>query len=622
MLDHTSKASVDARVTHSDFELSVNFQDKRIEGWAEMQVQLNSKSAKELVLDTGAGLTIHSAALIMPEGEQPLQFVFGEPHKVLGTALKISLPEGLSEPVRVGVRFTTPPSSSAVQWLEPSQTAGGVHPYLFTQCQAIHARALVPCQDTPSAKMSYTAAVRVPKPLTALMSAVPEDNPESRGLRHLGDSPSESQVFYFTQKVPIPPYLLALAVGELEARELSPRSRVWSEPSMVDAGAYEFADTAKYLEAGESIAGPYVWGRYDLLLLPPSFPYGGMENPCLTFVTPTLLAGDRSLTNVIAHEIAHSWTGNLVTNSTWEHFWLNEGFTVLLERKIMRKLHGEPTFQFHASNGSVFLSEDIARFGENHPYTRLVPDLSGGTDPDDVFSKVPYEKGFYFLYYLQTLVGGHEAFDAFFRAYLKEYQFKTVTSEGFREFFMKYFHDNPAVQQVDWDTWYYAPGNPPVTHSYDTSLSEQAYALAMKWHTADVMGIGRAPDGVSKKDIEGWSSDQIVAFLEKLGQYRSAQPMHADNTRRLVELYGLLDTKNAEIRSAFFKLALAAEDQTVLPHVLDMLATQGRMKYLRPLFRALFKSKMGKDAAIEAFKQNEDSYHPIAKKMVAADLGL
>jgi len=632
--DHSSLSNFrDLRVTHSDFELDVNFDSKTIEGYVVLDALVEGEGVSELVLDTSTGLTIHAAHLLAgPGAPTPLSLAWGEEHKVLGKPLRLALPAGGQAPavgsrVKVGVRFTTGPTSSAVQWLAPAQTAGGTHPYLFTQCQAIHARALLPCQDSPGAKMSYAARVRVPAPLTALMSAVADEAAQDQGqaLEHLADvkPPGPTRTFAFTQKVPIPPYLLALAVGDLAARDLSPRSRVWSEPCMVEAGAYEFADTAKFLDAGEAIAGEYVWGRYDLLLLPPSFPYGGMENPCLTFVTPTLLAGDRSLTNVVAHEIAHSWTGNLVTNATWEHFWCNEGFTVLLERKILGRLHGPQTFQFHAANGAVALEDDVKRIGATHPHTRLVPDLTGGVDPDDVFSKVPYEKGFYLLYHLQELVGGEEKFDPFLRAYLTLFKFKTVTSDGFKEFFLTHFKDVDAVKSIDWEAWFYQPGMPPVTNAYDTTLGTQALDLAKRWHTCDVMGIGSdGPEGASPSDVAGWSSEQMVAFLDKLGQYRALQPLHARVTGALASLYGLYSSKNTEIRAAFYKLAIAAEDPAVLPHAADLLKSQGRMKFLRPLYRALYKSKMGKQLALDTFTANRASYHPIAQKMVAADLGL
>ncbi|GLC43936.1 hypothetical protein PLESTB_000211500 [Pleodorina starrii] len=643
------------RVTHSDFELDVNLDKKVIEGYVKLDAVCEVDAPTRLLLDT-RDLTIHAVeALPRGSGGQggqqaavdaaaakavPLPFRFEEPHKVLGSALVVDLPapggSSGSSPLgpltrgsvlSIGVRFTTSPSSSAVQFLAPAQTHGGTHPYLFTQCQAIHARSLVPCQDSPGAKMSYTAVVRVPQPLTALMSAVPrEQHPgEGAGLPHLSDvqPPYPTNVFSFVQKVPIPPYLLALAVGELAGVDVGPRTRVWSEPGMVAAGAHEFADTAKFLEAGEAIAGEYVWGRYDLLLLPPSFPYGGMENPCLTFVTPTLLAGDRSLTNVVAHEIAHSWTGNLVTNASWEHFWLNEGFTVFLERKILGRLHGAPTFGFHAAQGAVKLAAEVERLGADNPYTRLVPDLSGGVDPDDVFSSIPYEKGFYFLYYLQELVGGPAAFDPFLAAYISAHRHATLTSDQFRKFFEAYFKDVPASRSVDWDTWFFAPGMPPVTNSYDTSLAQQAYDLAMRWHTCDVMGIGSdGPPGASPADVSGWSSEQMVAFLDKLGQFRAPQPMHSRVTKKLAEMYGIYESNNAEIRFSFFKLAIPAEDDSALPAAAAMLRNQGRMKFLRPLYRALHRSRGGRALAEETFAAAGPSYHPIARKMVAADLGL
>ncbi|GIL75506.1 hypothetical protein Vretifemale_5282 [Volvox reticuliferus] len=636
--DHSSRSNFnDIRVIHSDFELDVNLDKKIIEGYVKLNVVADRGSPSHLLLDT-RDLTIHRVELLSPlqsptgeGGPIPLKFQLDEPHKVLGSALRVDLPADLvgtlthGSRLSLGVRFTTSPSSSAVQFLDPAQTAGGRHPYLFTQCQAIHARSLVPCQDSPGAKMTYSAVVRVPQPLTALMSAVPDDELPAGGLPHLADvePPYPTSLFAFQQKVPIAPYLLALAVGELSSATLGPRTRVWSEPSMVEAGAHEFADTAKFLEAGEAIAGEYLWGRYDLLLLPPSFPYGGMENPCLTFVTPTLLAGDRSLTNVVAHEIAHSWTGNLVTNATWEHFWLNEGFTVFLERKILGRLYGPATFQFHAAQGAVKLAAEVERLGADNPYTRLVPDLSGGVDPDDVFSSIPYEKGFYFLYYLQELVGGADVFDPFLAAYIMAHRHKTLTSADFRNFFGEYFNKVPAAQDVDWNTWFFSPGMPPVTNTYDTSLAQQAYDLAMKWHTCDVMGIGSdGPEGASPAVVAGWSSEQMVAFLDKLGQFRAPQPMHRTVTKRLAELYGIYDSNNAEIRYSFFKLAIPAEDDQALSATAAMLRNQGRMKFLRPLYRALHRSKAGRQLAEDTFAEVGMSYHPIARKMVASDLGI
>jgi len=485
-------------------------------------------------------------------------------------------------------------------------------PFLAAR-QAIHARSFFPCQDTPGVKATYTAAVTVPDGLRALMSAIPLDDgvPRDGGLR----------TYRFEQKVPIPSYLVALAVGALESRDIGPRSRVWSEPSMVDAGAHEFAETEAFLAAGEEVAGPYLWGRYDLLLLPPSFPYGGMENPCLTFVTPTLLAGDRSLANVVAHEIAHSWFGNLITNVTWEHFWLNEGWTVFMERKILGRVYGEKTLQFHAAMGYVDLREAVDSIGRDHGFTRLVPDLSGGLDPDDAFSKVPYEKGFYFLYYLQGLVGV-EDFEAFMKDYVQRFKFETVSSEEFKAFFTAYFTSRTELEAVDWDVWLYSPGLPPVENSYDHTLADASMNLAKSWHTCDIMGIGgEPPKAASPSDLDGWSSLQVVLFLDKLGEFRSMTPLSPVITRKMNEFYKLDDSNNTEIRCSWYLLCIKAGDETVLPKVTNLLREQGRMKFLRPLYRALFRSEATKQLALETFADLRDTYHPIASKMLSSDLG-
>jgi len=289
-----------AHVTHCEFDLRVDFGVKSVHGTATLEATVGPDSAAEtLVLDT-RDLVIESCTV---DGVSTTFQLQAEPHPVMGASLTIFLPGPKlpGQKFSAAIKYATTPESSGLQWLRPEQTAGGKHPYLFSQFQAIHARSFFPCQDCPSAKMTYAARVATPAPLVALMSAVPVGDPTPP----LSDD--GFRTFSFTQTVPIPPYLLAIAVGNLESRDIGPRSRVWSEPETVEAGEYEFGETEDFLQAAEKVAGPYVWGRYDLLLLPPSFPYGGMENPCLTFVTPTLLAGDRSQANVIAHEIGTYW---------------------------------------------------------------------------------------------------------------------------------------------------------------------------------------------------------------------------------------------------------------------------------------------------------------------------
>ena len=491
---------------------------------------------------------------------------------------------------------------------------------------------------------SYAATVTVPAQLTALMSAVAVDDgdaPASLLAAAACDAASphgaaaaakaaypgseSTRTFRFVQRVPVAPYLIALAAGELSSRELGPRSRVWSEPSMVAAGEHEFADTEAFVAAAESVVGPYVWGRYDLLLLPPSFPYGGMENPCLTFVTPTLLAGDRSLANVVAHEVAHSWSGNLVTNASWGDFWLNEGLTVFLERKILQRLRGDGVWAFHAAGGWRSLKEEVARLGAEHPYTRLVVDLSGGADPDDAFSRIPYEKGFAFLVHLERCAGGPAAFEAFLRdAYLPRFAYGAVDTAAFRSSYDAAF---PAASAgVDWQAWLHAPGMPPddVAAGYDTSLRNASDAAAMAWHTCDVLATGTpaAPGGWPLAATFA-SSEQLVAFLERLAELRSATPLALPAVRALDAAYALSVTRNAEVRAAWLRLRVAAGDVACLDAAAAFLTEQGRMKYLRPLYRQLRRSKAPqlRAAAADIFARARGAYHPIAAKMVAQDLG-
>jgi leukotriene-A4 hydrolase len=539
-------------------------------------------------------------------------------HEAFGRALHVEIPEAerlARHMFTAVVHYETSPSASAVQWLQPEQTAGKAHPYLFTQCQAIHARSLVPCQDCPSAKVTYSADVAVPAALTALMSAFASTDPAApakpAGPTSAAPQPAAGErVFSFVQPVPMPSYLIALAVGNLTSKDIGPRSRVWSEPETVEAGAYEFAETEQFLATGEEIAGPYVWTRYDILLLPPSFPYGGMENPMLTFVTPTLLAGDRSLANVVAHEIAHSWTGNLVTNKFWADFWLNEGCTVMIERKILSRLKGESHFHLEALIGLKALHESVESQGPKSQLTALRPCLCG-IDPDDAFSSVPYEKGFNFLVYLENLVGGKAEFEPFFKSYIANFAFRTVTSDDFRSYFEGYFRSRglgDKLKTIDWDDWLYTPGMPTVSNAFDTSAAEATGALLAKW----VDGKGAS---CCKDDMAHWGTREKVMFLEKA---QAHAPVAAELLDALDATYSLTQIRNSEVRFRWQMLQLLSNDKRCFPHVAAFLAEQGRMKFIRPLYRQL--AKVDKQFARDTFAKYEKSYHPIGAKMVAKDL--
>ncbi|CAB9526220.1 Leukotriene A-4 hydrolase [Seminavis robusta] len=591
-------------VKHIDWEVTVDFDASILHGSASYTLEYVTPGSRVVRLDTNF---LKIFKVVDPATGEALSFTHhpGIPNKsYLGRQLSISLPTTSIEKVKVF--YQTTKQSSAVQWLPPEQTAGAKHPYLFTQCQAIHARALIPCQDRPGIKATYSAKVTVPSWATCVMSAVMKKE----------ETNDKTKIFYWDQPVPISSYLIAMAVGELTKIDISERCAVWSEPSVVKQAAWEFSQTEDFLKIAEEIAGkPYVWGRYDLLCLPPSFPYGGMENPCLTFVTPTLLAGDRSLADVVAHEIAHSWTGNLVTNSTWDHFWLNEGWTTWFQRKIMARIHKDDKFlHFDAIGGYKTLTDTIKREVPDE-FSRLVLDV-GDLDPDDSYSSVAYEKGFNLLFALETRVGTPE-FEKFFQAYVSKFASKTVTSEEFRAFFNQHFKTNAKVKDFDWNTWFYSSGMPPEKPQFDRTLAEASEKLAIAWFEVD-----RSGNMVPSVNLKDWSSDQITCFLDALLDLCEDQPLKLDTLKAMKQQYGFESTKNSEVLFRFCELAIASEDKDIVPIALRFVTTQGRMKFTRPLYKALFRSKMASDLAVETFLANKHIYHPICTKMVASDLSV
>uniref|UniRef100_A0A8B9GPR8 Leukotriene A-4 hydrolase n=1 Tax=Astyanax mexicanus TaxID=7994 RepID=A0A8B9GPR8_ASTMX len=531
--DHCSFSSFSKCLTrHLNLSLQADFSSRVLRGRVALTVEVLEDKFSSLTLDT-KDLKIFKVSA----NGQAAKFELGAQHGFKGSPLEITLPFELSrgQHVIVEVEYETSPSASALQWLSPAQTAGKKHPYLFSQCQATHCRTMVPCQDTPSVKHTYYAQVSVPKELIAVMSAV-RDGQEA-------DPTDSSRVIYrFRQPVPMPSYLIALVVGALESREIGPRSRVWSEKEHVDQAAFEFTETETMLKTAESLAGPYVWGQYDLLVLPPSFPYGGMENPCLTFVTPTLL--------VIAHEISHSWTGNLVTNKTWEHFWLNEGHTVYLERMIGRAMEGEQFRQFKAIGGLKELQEAVHQFGANNAATNLVVNLEG-VNPDECFSCVPYEKGFALLYHLEELMGGPEVFMGFVKSYIQMFAYSSVTTEQWKDYLFTYFKDKVDIlNKVDWNGWMHTPGMPP-----------------FKPHEADIKQL---------------SSHQLIEFLALL---LLQDPLPTSHVKRMQEVYKFNSINNSEIRCRWLRLCVKSEWEDAVPLALKMATEQGRMKFTRPLFR-------------------------------------
>jgi leukotriene-A4 hydrolase len=605
--DPTSYANLDeAKVVDIFLKLDVDFDKHVLAGTVTLTVEKVKADAARLVLDS-SDLKIHSAT--EESTGRALDFTVADPGFV-GSKVVVKLPTTTDKTVKITIEYSTSNNASALQWLSPAQTAGKTHPYLFSQCQAIHCRSMVPLQDTPAVKSTYSAEITAPAELTVLMSAVRQGEPES-----VADG--KKRLHRFTQKIPIQSYLIAIAAGKLESRKIGPRSHVWSEKEFIDASAYEFEDTELMLKSAEELCGPYVWGTYDILVLPPSFPYGGMENPCLTFSTPTLLAGDKSLANVIAHEIAHSWSGNLVTNKNFEHFWLNEGFTVFTERKITGRLEGgEPMRHFSAIGGWNDLSEAINDvLGKDNKLTALVLDLTG-VDPDDAFSIVPYEKGSAFLWYLEDTVGGPTKMEPFLRSYYDHFKYKSIDSYEFKAFFLDYFKSETIVTSIDWEGWFNNPGMPPYKPKYDDSLARACYELKDKWVKWNEQGP--APDNVG--DWNKLTSGQKVEFLGVL--LAEEKPLSIKKLEKMEELYKLNSVINAEIRCRWIRLGLAGHWKDAIPRAVKMVTDQGRMKFLRPIYRDLYKWEESREAALEIFEKNRGSMMKVAIQGLEKDLKL
>jgi len=570
------------RATRWHLRLLVDF-DQRIVG-GEATLLFAPPAAGVLDLDT-KGLAIHRVWVSVTGNEIPWELGPEEP--ILGRRLRLHLPEATHG---ISIAYETSPEAAGLQWLEPAQTEGGRHPFLFSQCQAIHARTLVPCQDSAAARVAYDAEVVVPEGLRAVMSAGP-----------MGDEPGPipgTRVFHFRMPQPIPSYLLALAVGDLECRDLSPRSRVWAEPAVVARAAWEFADVEAMIGTAEQLFGPYDWERYDLLVLPRSFPYGGMENPRMTFLTPTLLAGDRSLVDVVAHELAHSWTGNLVTNATAEHFWLNEGFTVWAERRILRALHGEEACALAWAVGQKDLEESLERFRDQPGLTLLRTRLDG-IDPDDAFSSIPYEKGARLVAALERAVG-EPAFHGFLQAYMRRFRFTSITTEAFCAFTEEQFPG--LLARVDAEAWLHQPGMPAGAPVFGSARLDRILELASGFGRGVRPGPGEA---------EAWGVTELLVYLQNLPGNLGPQAC-AELDGRL----GLSGRGNCEILAAWLVLALGSGHDAVLGRVREMLTGVGRMKYLRPLYGALGRDAGTRALAREIFAQAAAGYHALARRAV------
>ncbi|VVC97007.1 unnamed protein product [Leptidea sinapis] len=590
-----------AIIEHVDLILHVDFEQKQLNGDVMLTVS-TLMNINELILDT-SNLTIEMIEL---EDGSELKYKVDEHLTYYGSKLTIIFNKTIisGQKIKIRIKYKTSPSATALQWLEPKQTSGQTYPFLFSKCVAIHARSIMPCQDSPAVKFTYTAEVSAPENFSVLMSAIRDGRNNTNTT--------------FRQPVPIPSYLLAIAVGVLESRELGPRSHVWAEKEEIERSAWEFADTEKYLQAAEAQCGPYQWTQYNLLVLPPSFPYGGMENPCLTFVTPTLLAGDRSQANVIVHEIVHSWTGNLVTNRNFEHFWLKEGFTVFLERKVGASLisdkdEARKSRDFNSLLGLQQLTETINDLGADNPLTQLVLNLSS-VNPDDAFSTVPYEKGSLFLRVLEDLLGGPDIFDKFVRSYLNKYQRQSIDTEQFKSYLFQYFNDSSdqirVLNDVEWETWLHKPGMPPVIPKYDTSMTKAVKNVLLKINLNDTASL-------DYNDVISFSPHQMINLLQHLVD-QDALPL--DKLRTLGEAYRVSTSKNTEIAYRWLRICIRSRDENKLNDSFAFVNQQGRMKYVRPIYRDLYAWEDVRERTIENFLRNEPYMMHVSAYTIRKDL--
>ncbi len=595
--DHHSFARPqDHRIRHLELDLVVDFDKKILTGLVTLDLigGLETRtplSLNTLTLDTRdldiqkvVGLTKNGESIILP-------FELGPKDKILGQPLVIRLPKpGL----RVRVEYATTTRSQALQWLKPEQTAGKKYPYLFTQSQAIDARSWIPLQDTPNIRFTYKARIKTRANLLAVMSA---NNPLEKNSK--GE-------YVFEMPQPIPSYLMALAVGDIAFQKISSRTGVYAEPGVLAKAALEFSDMEKMVKACETLYGPYQWGRYDVLIMPTSFPFGGMENPRLTFVSPTVLAGDKSLVSLLAHELAHSWSGNLVTNATWDDFWLNEGFTVYLERRIMEEVYGRERALMESVLGKKGLLAELKSLPKEAQSLQL---KLKGRSPSEGLTDIPYEKGALFLTHLEGIVG-RPKLDAFLKKFFHEYEFQSLTTADFESFLNRnLFLSNPkAIQNAQIREWLYDPGLPTGAPDPNSPRLTQLAALANRF----VSGLITAGD-LKAKD---WTSQEWLQFLGALPPKMLLQRMNdLDSTWHLTQ------TGNSEILCVWLLLCIRSDYGPAFGRLEAFLTDQGRRKFLKSLYEELVKTGPGKARALAIYAKTRSGYHHAITETIDAILG-
>jgi leukotriene-A4 hydrolase len=575
------------RIRHLELDLEVSFDSRTLKGTALLALERQRDSSfPSLVLDT-YDLDIRKVEAADHSGEfRDASFTLGAFDPILGAPLIINVPPDVR---LVKITYTTSPHAGALHWVEPAQTAGKRFPFLSTQSQEIHARSWIPLQDTPSVRLTYAAEIRTRSDLSAVMSAE-SDLPSRPGASHR-----------FRMNHPIPPYLIALAVGDIEFASTGPRTGVYADPALIEAAKYEFAEAEQMLEQAEQLYGTYLWGRFDILVLPPSFPFGGMENPSVIFVTPTLIAGDRSAVSVISHELAHAWSGNLVTNATWSDFWLNEGFTTYIEHRLQERLYGKHRADMEQVLARERLEEEMERLPLSDQILHI--DLNE-RDPDAGATLVPYVKGALFLKSLEEIFG-RSRLDAYLRAYFNHFAFRSVTTAQAISYLKdNLFRESPDLAaRVPLHEWIFEPGLPKSAPRTVSQTLNEVKRHALQWIH------GQIPlDCLQTQD---WSAHEWLYFLTCLPADLGPEKM-----RQLDSVCHLTQAKNAEILQQWLLMAIRNRYTPAYPRLEAFLATVGRRIYIKPLFEELVKTEDGKRFAQALYSRVRGAYHPLSQATV------
>ncbi|WP_149205578.1 hydrolase/aminopeptidase [Flavobacterium johnsoniae] len=564
-----------AVVKHLDLDIKVDFDTQTISGKASWTID-NISKGNEIIFDEN---TLNITKVTLGDDEKETKFELGKDVEFHGKPLHVTIEPNTT---KVNIYYSTTKDAVALQWLTPAQTADKKKPFLFSQGESVWSRTWIPCQDSPGIRFTYNAKVTVPKDLLAVMSAV---NPQKK---------NDTGVYTFKQDKAIPSYLMAIAVGDIGFQAIDNRTGVYAEPSMLKKSAWEFAELGKMVVAAEKLYGPYRWGRYDVLVLPPSFPYGGMENPNLTFLTPGVIAGDRSLTSLLAHELGHSWSGNLVTNATWDDIWLNEGFTTYVEHRIGEAIFGKKEFEMQNVITRKELVDNVAEYGDTNPDTRLKVSLTG-RNPDDGISMIPYVKGYAFLRVIEDAVG-REKFDVFIKNYFNAHAFKSITTEDF----VKYINENlikedkALADKIKLEDWIYKPGIPSNITPVSSADFDAIDAIQKSWRETGVAGLSKKITTTAEKQH----------FIDHLPDDITAKEMEAIDKE-----FNFTNGGNFIIKRQWFVQAIRHQYKAANPAIEQFLIGSSRTGSVMMLYKEMAKTPEGKTWAKQIFDKAKSGYH-------------